>query len=62
MPSEVEMLRGYPYAREKCRKCGTLFPEFMRGEVQSAIRRFLGMAYCAIICHQCKRVIGWEKP
>lgn len=62
MPLEAETLRRYPYAREKCSKCGEPFPEFMRGQVQSTWRKFFGLPYCAVICHRCKQVIGWEKP
>ena len=62
MPMEVELLRGYPYARETCPKCGTPFPEFLRGQVQSDWRRWLRLPYCAVICHGCKEIIGWEKP
>ena len=62
MPKEYEQLRRYPYAREKCPKCGTMFPEFQRGLVQSAWRRWLRLPYCAVICHGCKEIIGWEKP
>lgn len=62
MPVEVTQLRDAPYAREKCPKCGQAFPEFMRGEVQSTWRRFFGLRYCAVICHRCKNIIGWEAP
>lgn len=50
MPIECEQLRGEP------------FPEFMRGQVQSTWRRLLRLAYCAVICHNCKQITGWEKP
>jgi hypothetical protein len=62
MPIEYKQLASYPYAKEVCQKCGQPFPEFMRGQVQSGWRRFFGLAYCAVICHKCKQVIGWEKP
>jgi hypothetical protein len=62
MPIEFVLLRNYPYAKEKCPKCGQMFPEFMRGQVQSWWRKALRMKYCAIICHACKEIIGWEKP
>ena len=45
-----------------CPKCGQPFPEFLRGQVQSSWRKLFGMKYCAVICHKCKEVIGWEKP
>lgn len=62
MPIEASMLRTAPYSKEKCQKCGARFPEFLRGMIQSSIRKFFGLAYCAVICHNCKRIIGWEKP
>ena len=62
MPKEYTILKGYPYASEKCPKCGEPFPEFMRGMVQSAWRKFFRLPYCAVICHRCKEIIGWEKP
>lgn len=62
MPIECELLRNAPYTKEKCKHCGEPFPEFMRGQVQSAWRRFFRLPYCAVICHKCKRITGWEKP
>ena len=62
MPAEYDLLKPYPYAREICRKCGGPFPEFLRGIVQSRSRKLFGFPYCAIICHHCKEVIGWEEP
>lgn len=62
MPIECEQLRNAPYAREKCDFCGARFPEFMRGQVQSWWRKLLRLPYCAVICHCCKEIIGWEKP
>jgi hypothetical protein len=59
---EYDLLKSKPYAREICPKCGAEFPEFMRGLVQSRWRKILGMKYCAVICHKCKEIIGWEKP
>ena len=62
MPIECAMLERCPYAKEECPKCGQPFPEFLRGQVQSSWRKLFGMKYCAVICHKCKEVIGWEKP
>lgn len=62
MPIEFEQLRHAPYAKEQCKHCSTPFPEFMRGQVQSSWRRWLGLPYCAVICHECKKITGWEKP
>ncbi len=65
MPVECELLRFQPYARISCSECGAEFPEFMRGQVQRS-KRFLWVFwkrdYCAIICHECKCVIGYESP
>jgi len=65
MLNEYELLQRKPYAKEECPKCGELFPEFMRGLVQRSKRWFfigLKRKYCAIICHKCKQIIGWESP
>lgn len=65
MPIECTLLEKAPYRFERCPKCNEPFPEFMRGQVQRA-RRFLWILwkqpYCAVICHKCKRIIGWESP
>jgi hypothetical protein len=65
MPVECRLLEREPFAVEKCPKCGTLAPEFMRGQVQRS-KRFLWVLwrrpYCAVICHGCKEIIGWESP
>ncbi len=62
MPIECEKLRDAPPAIELCKHCGQPFPNFMRGEVQSTLLRNLGLPYCAVICHRCKKVTGWERP
>lgn len=62
MPIEYTLLKNKPYAVEVCPKCGTKAPEFLRGLVQSTLRRFFRRPYCAVICHGCKNIIGWEKP
>lgn len=62
MPIEYLQLKNAPYKKEKCPKCGQPFPEFLRGMVQCWWRKLLGMEYCAVICHNCKEIIGWEKP
>jgi len=62
---ECTQLRGAPYFYEACPRCGEPFPEFMRGQVQRG-KRFLWVLwrrpYCAVICHKCKRIVGWESP
>lgn len=62
MPIECDLLKPYPYAKEECQNCGQEFPEFMRGEVQSGWRKLFRLPYCAVICHRCKQIIGWERP
>lgn len=62
MPIECEQLRNAPFAREKCKHCGSGLPDFMLGQVQSTWRRLLRLPYCAVICHKCKKLTGWEKP
>lgn len=59
---EASALEGAPYALEKCKHCGTEFPESMRGEVQSPVRKFFRMRYCAVVCHHCNEITGWESP
>lgn len=59
---EAEQLEGAPYALEECKHCGEGFPESMRGEIQSSIRKFFGMKYCAVVCHYCNQITGWEQP
>ena len=62
MPIETFLMKRLPFAKEICPKCGERFPEFLRGQVQSFIRKTFGLPYCAVICHKCKNIIGWEKP
>ena len=62
MPTESWLLKGAPHTVKKCKHCGAEHPDFLRGQVQSSWRRFFGLAYCAVICHKCKKLIGWERP
>lgn len=62
MPIEYVLLKNRPYAVEICRHCGEKAPEFLRGMVQSSWRKLLGLPYCAVICHACKNITGYEKP
>jgi len=65
MPIEFKLLEKEPYAIEVCPNCGQRAPEFMRGLVQRS-KRFLWLLwkrpYCAVICRNCKEIIGWESP
>lgn len=62
MPKECAQLRHAPYSKTQCNRCGAFFPGFMRGQVQSWWRKKFGLPYCAVICHACKEIIGWESP
>ncbi len=63
MPIEYTQLRDRPMTVIACHECGwRLADPFMRGMVQSWWRRLLGMSYCAVICENCKNIVGWEKP
>ena len=62
MPIEYTQLKNRMPAFTACKLCGTMDPEFLRGQVQSDWRKFFKLPYCAVICHACKQIIGWEKP
>lgn len=65
MPIECKLLEKEPSAFSRCPFCGTPDPMFMRGQVQRSKRflRFLWKRhYCAVICQECKEIIGWESP
>ncbi len=62
MPIEVVELASKPQPLEACPECGAKpFDAFMRGQVQSTWRYFLGLPYCAVICFSCKDIVGYEK-
>jgi hypothetical protein len=67
MPIKYTLLKGKPWPLKNkiCKYCkndnGGLEP-FLRGQIQSDLRRFLKLAYCAVICPHCETIIGWEKP
>jgi hypothetical protein len=65
MPIECKLFEGMPPAIDQCPYCGQEAPEFMRGQVQRS-KRFLWVLwrrpYCAVICHSCKQIVGWESP
>lgn len=62
---EYDLLKREPHAIEVCPRCGTPAPELLRGQVLRS-KRFLWVLwrrpYCAVICHGCRRIIGWESP
>jgi predicted nucleic-acid-binding Zn-ribbon protein len=65
MPIEYTLLRDKPLPFDICPKCGKPFKIFMRGQVQKP-KRFLWIfwrrPYCAVICHRCKNIVGYEEP
>lgn len=70
MSIEHILLKDQIYPKETCPKCyatGINRPEyqFLRGMVQRN-KYFLGFLwkrkYCAVICFNCKEIIGWESP
>ncbi len=68
MPIEAKLLRVKPPVYFNCPNCQVLFEEMMRGLVQRAKRPWYKFGrghirpYCAVICRECKEVVGWEKP
>src|SRR5438046_2851824 len=66
MPIECTLLEGQPVALDRCPKCSTWpFTPFMRGQVQRSGRKwFIGPRrdYCALICSDCKEIVGHESP
>lgn len=62
MPREFGLLKNEPNPAEFCPHCSSAFEPFMRGLVQSAWRRWLGLPYCSVICYACKDIVGHERP
>lgn len=73
MPREVTLLQHAPVPFGRCPVCTAVFRPFLRGQVQrGGIVRYLlpswwlclligqPWPYCALICSECKEVIGWE--
>jgi uncharacterized protein YlaI len=63
-PLEYAQLKDLPINIRDgiCPKCDETMSAFLRGTVQSGVRKFFGLPYYAIICRNCKNIIGWEKP
>ena len=65
MPIEYKLFMNVPLSDIKCPRCKVSSNGFMRGQVQRS-KRFLSFLwrrpYCAIICHVCKDIIGYESP
>lgn len=62
MPKDPALLANKMRPINRCKHCGFWLPGFMRGQIQSAWRRMLGLPYFAVICENCKQITGWEKP
>ena len=62
MPIEFRLLQGKSEPFDYCPKCHEPFESFMRGQVQSWWRKFLAIRYCAVICSNCKEIVGHEEP
>lgn len=65
MPIEYLQLKDKPQPFQHCPKCHRPFIEFLRGMVQRS-KRWLCFGpkrdYCAVICYNCKQIVGWESP
>ena len=67
MPIEYILLKNRKSPFQECPLCeAEPFTPFMRGMVQRHQRRWWGLgapqAYCAVICSNCKEIVGYEKP
>jgi hypothetical protein len=64
MPIECSQLEGTRQPLDKCPRCGAYpFRAFMRGQVQRWPWKFLlwgKRPYCAVICWECKNIVGYE--
>lgn len=74
MPIEARLLHSYPVPLSRCPVCGAEpFETFMRGMVhRGGVRALIERArcwwrgdtyrYCALICYECKEIVGYEAP
>lgn len=66
MPVECSQLHSAPVAIETCPLCQAApFRPFLRGLVQRWPRKWwIGPRrdYCALICWECKEIVGYESP
>lgn len=46
---------------ESCPNCGKPFEYFLRYKVQSNWRWFFYLPDYAVICADCKEIVGWER-
>jgi len=64
-PIEPSLLQDAPIPYSRCPHCHEYFLPFMRGQVQRGRWnwwRFRRRPYCALICSDCKNIVGWEEP
>jgi hypothetical protein len=65
-PVEVTQLESQAIPFGRCPQCDAPFYPFLRGQVQRRawpLWPFWKMrAYCALICRECKNIVGWEMP
>jgi hypothetical protein len=64
MPIEYVLLKDKPIPQSHCPYCGAIpFEPFLRGTIQRS-KFHLGKRrnYCALICSNCKAVVGYEAP
>ena len=71
MPIEYALLKDKPSPFEECPCCHERpFEPFLRGQVQRAkyslwsllFSVYIPRTYCAVICSECKMIVGYEKP
>lgn len=67
MPIEVNLLKNQPPMFKECPLCeAEPFEPFLRGTIQRGKRTLFGLgkprAYCAVICSECKEIVGYESP
>lgn len=66
MPIEYTLLKDQPCPIIVCPACDEPFRPFMRGVVQRSKRWLWGLGprrdYCALICWECKEIVGYESP
>lgn len=60
MPVEAVVFEKRPEPLTTCPKCHKPFRSFLRGFTVSLWRRFFGLPYWAVICSECKDIVGYE--
>jgi len=62
MPWEYGALQEQSQPLDKCPLCGAQFQCFLRGMVHNTWRKLIRTEYCAVICQECKEIVGYEQP